>query len=616
VTTTRRQPATGTREPARPRRIAYGLGDLVVMAAATALWIVALHRTHIRDVGAYGLLATISPLYFVALVLIVAGFLAEIARGARRGWVPVAYTVLLILLLHATTPALLAEPEYPWTYKHIGVIELFLQHGRVLDSGDLYQEWPAFFVTGAWLSKLSGVAPLDYATWAPVVFNLTGSLILLAIARTLTTDRRVAYLTVFLFQCINWIEEDYLSPQGFAFVLTLGVILVVLRWLRPALAPAAGRSRISRARAWLVRGVPPAPSMSRPARAGALLLFAALVAVVTASHQLSPYMIVFDLLVLVLVGLVTPWWTVLVALVIPIGYLVPRWHLVSADFKVFESIDILHNASGNAAGWGSDGQAFSALVVRTLAIVAWLLVLVRLLLAARRNRFGTVIRPALLTFAPFALLFAQSYGGEAIYRVFLFSAPWCGYLLADLVVRAGQRLEARPRTRTGGGRLALFTVAVLVTTLAALASVQGRHGQLEVDQQSTASVRAAEYLYAHGQPGATIVLAAQDFPSRLAADYPEFNRTVPVGDPDLVTGAGLQHVRLTSAYLPRIENFARSFDGTTVYLVVSNEMRDYARYFGYLPDGSLDDLQRTLDTAPGWSVFYRNSDATIYQYSP
>jgi hypothetical protein len=100
----------------------------------------------------------------------------------------------------------------------------------------------------------------------------------------------------------------------------------------------------------------------------------------------------------------------------------------------------------------------------------------------------------------------------------------------------------------------------------------------------------------------------------LTANYDEFNRSVAVGEPDLVADPALRDSRLDASRLPAVESYLRSFGGTTTYLVVSDAMRRQAAYFGYLPDGSLDALETTLRTAPGWSVFHSEAGVTIYQW--
>ncbi|MDQ7905780.1 hypothetical protein RB614_14770 [Phytohabitans sp. ZYX-F-186] len=599
----------------RPVRWRLTLADAGVLGGALALWGYAVAHTDAAGVGQFGLLAGIHPAFFAALLLCCAGFVAEIVRGARRIGALAGYTVVLILLLHATAPLLLPEPEYAWTFKHVGVIDLFQQYGRVLDSGDLYQRWPGVFAATAQISELSGVSALSLARFAPVLFNLLDVVVLLAIARTLTTDRRVAALTVFLFVCANWIEEDYLSPQALAHVLALGVILVALRWLRSPGKPAPTNRLLS----WLRAGEPGAPAaVSTAGTAAALGALVLLDFALTATHQLSPYLVAAQVVPLVLLGLVRPRWTALVVVAVPVLFLVPRYGLVSGSFDIFESLDVFGNASGNADGWGTTGQAFSAIVVRLLALGVWAAAAVVVYRAARRGRAGAVLITTVLAAAPFVLLFAQSYGGEAIYRVYLFSAPWCALLIAGAAVRLGarwaggrHRLDRHVPPRR---RAVPVLVGGVVLAMLALATLQGRQGQFMVNRQDPAEVAAAEYLYAHAEPGSVIALAAPNFPSRLTAEYREFNRSVPVGEPDLVQGAGLKHVWLNDAYLPKIDEFVRSFGGDgTSYLVVSDGMRRYAEYFGHLPDGSLDALDRTLATAPGWTLFYRAGGVSIYQ---
>lgn len=574
--------------------------DVLVLAVAIAAWAVALARTDIGSVGQFGLVPALSAVFWVAPVLLVGGAVAELARGARRGGVLTAYLTLLILVLHGTTPALLAFPEYPWTYKHIGVVDFFASGQHISSNTDIYQQWPAFFTAAAQLTGTSGMAPLNYAAWAPVFFNLTGSLVLYAIARSLTPDRRVAFGTVLVFQCINWIEEDYLSPQGFSFVLSLGVFLVVLRFLRNN--PPAVRGRL---RTFLRQELPAAMPVSPAGRVGAIVAVLGLTAVVSAAHQLSPYLVAGSVLVLVVLGLVRPWWLALAVPAVPILYLIPHYGTVSGAFNIFDGFNIFGNASGTAQAWGSVGQAVSALTVRGLSLFVWLLVVV---MAWRyRRAFGQVLIPVVLAIVPFGLLLAQNYGGEAIYRVFLFSAPWCAFLIGRLAADWAPRFAALVRLRWAG-----TAVATVVLLLMLVGTIQGRHGQLEVDEQHAADITAAQYLYANGQPGATILLATPDFPSRLTANYGEFNRSVPVGEPDLVTGANLRGV-LDGDALPAIESFAGSFHGTTTYLVITDEMRRQANYFGYLPNGSLDALQAALSDAPQWTIFYRNPGVVIYQ---
>ncbi|WP_432906155.1 hypothetical protein ACQP1S_11790 [Micromonospora matsumotoense] len=584
------------------------VGHVVILAAATLLWLVALARSDLDGVTGYGLLASIHPAFFAAVALCTGGFVLGLTRAGRAPGVQPVYLVLLVLLVHGTVPLLLDEPQYAWTYKHLGVVELIQATGSVGAPTDIYQQWPTLFASVAQLADLSGQPAVVLADWSAVFFNLAGVLLLAAIARTLSPDRRVAALTAFGFVAVNWVEEDYLAPQALAFLLSLGVLLVLLHRLRRP---------------------DPAEDVDRSTRRGRALSLAALLvifAVLTATHQLSPYLVLAQVGALTLLRQIRPWWTVVAMGVILLGYLLPRYHLVAGSFGLFEGINIFANAAGNADGWGSTGQAVSAVVVRSLALSVWGLAALAVLWS--RHRHSTVLVPAVLAGTPFLLLAGQSYGGEAIYRVFLFSAPWCVLLIAMafFAPRPTGAVEAEAPgddpapagrgTGTAGRRSPSWLRPVLLglaLTVAVFGTVQGRHGQLVVDRQDAAEVAAARQLYAQAAPGATIGLATSNFPSRLTADYPDFNRSVPVGEPDLVKGAQLRGVALGPAQLPAIESYLRGFGGTATYLVISDGMRRQAAYFGYLPDGALDRLEAALRASSRWVLFQHGPGVNVYQ---
>ena len=56
-------------------------------------------------------------------------------------------------------------------------------------------------------------------------------------------------------------------------------------------------------------------------------------------------------------------------------------------------------------------------------------------IALQWRTLGRVATPAVLAFSPFVVILVQAYGGEAIYRVFLFSAPWCALLIAGMLAK-------------------------------------------------------------------------------------------------------------------------------------------------------------------------------------
>jgi hypothetical protein len=576
-----------------------------LLAGATALWAVAVATTRAADVGPYGLTIALGVPFVVAVAAVCVAFAGELL-GRSRPLVLTAGIAAITVMLRASAPLLLAHVEYPWTYKHFGVVELIRQAGQVVDPSDIYQQWPAFFAAAAHLSDVSGVAAIDYATWSSLVFSLIDALLLAAavrvaidatplgaghrgIDRAALRDHRIVALTVFLFAACLWVDTNYFSPQAYAFALSLGFFVILRRWLYrgPRAHPRDG---------WLW-----------PTVAVTIVFF-----VITASHQLSPYLILAGIGTLGMLGRLRSRMIVVLLCGVAFGYLLPRLGGIASDFGLFSGFNLFQNAAGNAASWGSDAQRLSALIARGLAVSVWG---GGLLALWRYRRQPTAITVGIMAFSPFVILGAQSYGGEAIYRVFLFSLPWCALLIAMWLVDAWSSPRGGSRRARGGARRARGGAIVgvaLALSACSLATHQGLQGQFTVHAVATADIDAARFFAAHAPDGSSLLLGAQNFPSRLTANYDRFNIGIPV-EPALTDEERFRDATLDASWLPTIEEWAAGYAGTRTYLVVSDRMVADAEFFGDLQTGALQALEDGLRASRRWTIFYERPGVTIFE---
>ncbi len=211
----------------------------------------------------------------------------------------------------------------------------------------------------------------------------------------------------------------------------------------------------------------------------------------------------------------------------------------------------------------------------------------------RWRSLGRVAVPAALAFSPFLTLGLQSYGGEAIYRVFLFSSPWSALLIAGLIAQLGALW--RPLVSSASCAVALA------------AGLQGLYGPAAVDAFTPAELTASQWLYAHAAPGSLLVFAADNFPALYVGNYAAYNLRVIPADPQY----GVSYVN--EASLAQVEMWLDTFDARSVYVVFSRSMAAYASYFG-APAGYRQ-LAAEVRTSPGWQVVYQNADTVIYQVS-
>lgn len=571
---------------------------LALLPVALVLWLISLPRVSLGSMTDLGLVAVLPVTYWIALGLLVgaAGVLIHTDRSAN--WIVGSYVAAIALVLHATPAILYSTPRYAWTWKHIGVVDYIVRHGvihpHVPGLFSAYMGWPSFFALNAVLVKAGHLSSaLSYAAWAPPVFELAALIPLRLIYGALLTNRRQIWLALLIFYLANWVGQDYFSPQAYSYLLYLVVLAVCLRWL-----PSTATGPVGRWRAWLLAPVPGRPAQ-RPQRrtviAVVLLLFLAIVS----SHQLTPFMLFTALCVLVLARATGPAWlpaallglTVVWISTMAWGYLGQNlyWIVASIGHPAANTQTTFVSLSGagfdqRLVDW-SDRGLTAGLVV--LASIGWL----------RSHRAGTSARlPGLLALSPTPLLVANNYGGEMLFRVYLFALPWLALLAAAAIYPTAARR----------GRTAVWRAAVPVSLVLVLGSVFSiaYYGKEKMNYFPPGEVTASRWLYRHAPTGATVLAPTANFPwafQRLNEFQYIFMEDLPAA----------QRVAIASDPVPGIQRILGV--NRPVYVVLSDTQQVEGDYAGTLPSGLVTELEQRLPTAAGYHIAYRNSDTTIVE---
>lgn len=571
---------------------------------ALGSWSYGVSQISTARIGPYGLLGSANIWFFLGLGIALIGGLFELSQRHPNGWLLTTYLAALILEIYATSPLLYSIPEYAWVFKHIGIIQALGRYGRVTDPSNIYQQWPALFSAVASVSGVSKVGPLSYAAWGPLFFELANALLLLGIFRVLGANHRLAYLALFLYEgLIAWVGQDYLSPQAFGYLLWFGIVAIIARWLLlpvPSAQPTrknmpgaieAPRKLVARLRAPFFVQMPTPPAATRIQQIISGTLIAIIYFAIVAAHQLTPYIALAGVGGLAILGVVRRGWLlVLMMAAIAGGYLALHYGLISQQFGgIFSGGNALENASGVSATHRG-AEKVTADIVRVLSVSMWLAAVVAVVY--RWRRLGIVAIPALLAFSPFVILFAQNYGGEAIYRVYMFSAPWCALLIAGMLTEFRVTLWHR--------------VMIVILCLGVLAAgLQGLYGPIEVDEFTPSELSASLWLYDHAIPHSVIILATDNFPVLETANYDSYGLQSMPSDP-LVRAAWLNEGNVSA-----VEAWIDSLGHTYAYVVFSQSMAVYANYFG-TPHG-YSQLSVSVRNRPGWSVVYRSSDTVVYR---
>ncbi|MBB4684450.1 hypothetical protein [Amycolatopsis jiangsuensis] len=447
----------------------------LLCVVAVVLYVLFLAPVDPSELGSIGLIAALNPAVLAAFVLLSAAFVVEVRAQRRRAWLLLLMTVLAVVGMYGLPTITEPVARLPVSWLHAGWADYIGTHGEVLHNFDARFSWPAFFAVVAWLTDLSGIGnPEALLAWAPPVLTGLAAIGVHAVATAVLGRGRVPWLAAWLFLCVNWVEQDYFSPQGLAFLLYLGALALVLRWLCGDVPP---RSRIV-------------------ASFGLVLLLLAL----APAHQVTPFAFAAILAVLTVTRKLRVPWLLAVAILTPLTWLV----LGAGDYWVGH-LHVLTGGIGDLSGAVQENvQARVAGDPGRITVLGFRFGLVGLLgvLAAAgwwglRTPRGRPIALGVAAVVPAGLVALQSYGGEMLLRSYLYSLP----LLCTL---GGAALDRWLRSTRARKLATAVVVVVLGAASVVLVGARGGNDSYVAFRASDRAVVAEAYRLA--RPGQRIAL--------------------------------------------------------------------------------------------------------------
>jgi len=599
-----------------------------MLPVSLALWVVGIMRTHVAVLGAYGLLSNLPIVFYLGVILLVASAAVELSHRSPATWRLGLHAVALVVMLYGTAPLLYPEGRYSWLYKTVGVVQFVNVNGHLNYSIDIYQDWPGFFALAAWFTKVAGLSsPLAFAKWAQLFYELAALPLLYLIYDALRLSTRQRWVAILLYAGANWIGQDYFSPQATGTLLSLGIMALVMRWLYlpdRARIPVLHRLR-SR---WVDEPDQPIPRARPPSRRDISVVIAVVLVytVLTFTHELSPYIVAFQLGALAVVGVLRPRWLPVVLAAIAIGYLALHWSYVNSHFGLLKALgDFFKNVAPPASKVGaSPSQRVIELSSEVLSLGMWALAGVGALL---RRRAGQNVLPLLLlAYSPVLVLAVQGYGNEGILRVFLFSLPWTVALASSALLprirRASNYATHRPRARRQGDPAVSDNTRRRLRALraaAVLAAVVGLFfpaffGDDTINVMPQQEVIAIGNLLSH-EPAGTIYVPLNHGPFADTARYHEFPVRRIFGFDGVLNGKpATQNIAsiLARSALKRPASEANR----PAYVIVAPTMVSYSNAYRITSASNFAMLVSSMAHSSAWTLIANTDGTLIYELVP
>ncbi|MGW6487899.1 lipopolysaccharide biosynthesis protein [Streptomyces sp. NPDC055056] len=522
----------------RPSRPGVVLGFLLV-SALLLYWVPAfgLDDESLTDMGGLGLISVLPLPTLIGAALLVTVFSSLLWMKREHRGLLLVTLLATVVSLHALPAVIETEPRFATAWQHLGFLDYIDRTGSAVPDLDARWSWPGFFAVAAFVAKACGVSDLsEVIRWWPTAVQLLYLAPMFLLVRSMRASWRAKWTGIWFFTLCGWVGQDYFSPQGFTYLLYLVFVAILLVWFR---APRV---------LWTKRrpGEAEVEPTDRRQRAVLLMVLIGLFAATVPAHQLTPFVMLGVLAVLVLVGR-----SELRGLPILFAVLVAAWVGFMAEPYWSGHFDDLF---GGVGGVGSNVSTSVSGRIQGGSSTHKLVLYIRVLLAGgmmafacwgwwRRREHRYRERSLLvLTFVPFLGFGMQSYGGEMALRVFMFAVPGAA-LLAGLALFPRTGVTAKEREKD---RLSLAPVAALMAGLLLMGGfLVARWGNESFERIRPGEVTAMDYVCAHDDPTARLLWLSNDTVDNVTPAMPwgakdmekvQYVPTLAPADPVLVSG--------------------------------------------------------------------------------
>ena len=584
---------------------------LLLPLFALFLWSISLQTISLNDMNNLGLISALSPRIIIALGILMISFALTLQRYEVRISLLAFQLICIILLLYATPNLIVEVPRFPPVYRSAGYTDYIMQTGTLNPQLDFYFNVPGFYVLSAFFTKAFGYYTiLSYAGWAPLFYNLIYVGPMYEIFTSITTNKRLVWLSLLLFYLTKWIGQDAISPQGLNFFLYLVIIMILLKWLRipPKKQVQLGKeaSLIQRVFVWIKAPDPLSPSIEPWQRRGLLFCLILVFGLVVFSHPLTPLFTLLSVFILVVFRRCYPFWLpfLMLAMVAFWDFIIAGPYL-SQHYNLTQSLgDLVGNVPKSViTGKLSGDQLYHVIATMRLYMTALFWFLAFLGGVKRLKQGNWDITLILLAIAGFPLLAADNYGNELLFRIYLFSEPFMCFFAASLFLNNSMvSVHKPPRKRT---TFSWRTTIVIATNLFFLGSFFFTgYGDARVDYISYDEWNAVQYLYQIA-PDHAFILEGWDYCPLFFKDYAKY---------DILSLSNALPEAVIKTNTNGIIRLVKNERSRYAYIIFSQEQQIYATSYDRLPDNTLQRLETRLLQTGKFKLVYHNFDAQILQY--
>lgn len=567
-----------------------GWFGLVLTAVSMVLTILGGRATPTEEVDGYGIISALPGLYWAGIVvgLLATGVALHLAIVERHRYAALVPAIWLAAF-HIGPHLAHAHFRFPTVWVHLGFVDLIERE----NAGDVLIDarfaWPGFF--GAFVAPLARVDDAVLETvmrlWPAAIIGATGILVSLLATRSYPTVPLIGPLAAVVYVMLSWTGQDYFSPQSFGY--TAYLAMLVLLESGPLRTSSAWSASVPILARFAAAGGERPVSRTTPVFVALIVLsFGAIV-----SHPLAPFFICTGLVILGLYGRTVAWRLVLmVAAAYLLWFIIAAepWYSTQLDSLIGQIGDLFVNFGKTTSGRvisASPERVFVTRVRSLVGLATFVTVLViGLAMATERLRH---LRPAIplapLAGIPSLALALQSYGGEIIFRVLLFTLPMAAILIARVL--ATLRIQILP-----------IVVPVLVVAMTPMLLI-ARFGNEAFEMTTSLDREAVQAAYDRAPEDAVIIVDSGFVPFR--------DQTIGSND-----YAEIEH-RADQTFIQDMRDAAERRNRSRIIVLITPSAQQWSTQGRNAPEGFLDDVARFVADQPGAEIVFERDGGWVIE---
>ncbi len=201
--------------------------SLFLLSLAIITWTVAIYYSKL-DIGNYGIISGLNPLYFVSITILTISFFYTIKKNIGNTKLLILHTTFLVIFISLIPVLFEGTPRFYGNFHSSTNIDYILQYGHSNNTVIPYQSWPGIFYFGTIFSFINDVDTVNIILMVSMIFFYINILVNYLIFSTFL-DKRAVWAGLLLSNVLFFGSPVYFVPGVLG---TLMITLAIITFLR------------------------------------------------------------------------------------------------------------------------------------------------------------------------------------------------------------------------------------------------------------------------------------------------------------------------------------------------------------------------------------------------